>query len=564
MFLSNTENSTLITFDGNSMNVSVSVREGFLHLCIKPCSIGVADEVLGLGAPFRGKLDRPRISTVVHTLLSHDYLLRKKLLSGKELTFTISSQCNSRIYRHESITSLDQESSLAAKPGEKVLPWLLPTPGTADLYPFQVEGVRWLLASNSRLLADDMGLGKTVQTIFAVRLGFSEQLFKSVLILCPKSLVLNWLAEFRKWAPELISLALSPSERSAEEVWSKALDNCHVAIANYEQVRGACLAMKQRQFDLVVADEAHRLRNASSQVSQSFRSLRRDRFWALTGTPIERDLRDLATLMSLLDEKRFSIADANTATAALREKAKPYILRRTKESVLKDLPEVMSSTELLSLLPLQLKTYRQVQSGYGCNGERISNALHKLGELRRVCDFDPISGTSAKLERIHEELLDIKNLGEKALVFSYVREPLDALFTMTQSTLNAVLIDGRMSGTERETALKLFKSDPNVTALYASSKVASEGLTLVEANHVFFINRWWNPSSNAQARDRVNRIGQKRIVFIHEYISVGTIEEAIQKLLRSKNAIYDEVIGRIEADFLSNQDIAAHLEDRAV
>jgi SNF2 family DNA or RNA helicase len=562
--LSKTESSTLITLEGNSMIVDGAVREGHLHLCIKPFSNGGSKGVLELGAPFREELDPRRISTVVDTLLSHDYLLRKKLQSGKELTFTIAPEYDSRMYRHESITSLDQHSSLAAKPGEKVLPWLLPKPGTADLYPFQVEGVRWLHASSNRLLADDMGLGKTVQTIFAVRLGFSEQLFKSVLILCPKSLVLNWLVEFRKWGPELISLALSPSERSAEEVWGKALDNCHVAIANYEQVRGARLAMKQRQFDLVVADEAHRLRNASSQVSQNFRTLRRDRFWALTGTPIERDLRDLATLMSLLDEKRFSVADANSATAALREKAKPYILRRTKESVLKDLPDVISSTELLSLLPLQLKTYRHVQSGYGCNGERISNALHKLGELRRVCDFDPISRTSAKLERIHEELLDIKNLGEKALVFSFVREPLDALYAMTQSTLNSVLIDGRMSGADRETALKRFKSDPSVTALYASSKVASEGLTLVEANHVFFINRWWNPSSNAQARDRVNRIGQKRIVFIHEYVCVGTIEEAIQKLLRSKNAIYDEVIGRLEADLLSNQDIASHLEDRQV
>ena len=558
------ESGILITLEGHSMIVCGAVRDGLLHLSIKPCSHGGSEKVMELGAPFRVDLDPSRISTVVDTLLSHDYLLRKKLRSGKELSFTISSEYESRAYRYESITSLDQESSLAAKPGEKILPWLLPTSGTSDLYPFQVEGVRWLLASNNRLLADDMGLGKTVQTIFAVRFGFSEQLFKSILVLCPKSLVLNWLAEFRKWAPELISLALSPPERSAEEVWSKALDNCHVAIANYEQVRGACLAMKHRHFDLVVADEAHRLRNASSQVSQSFRLLRRDRFWALTGTPIERDLRDLATLMSLLDEKRFSVLDANLATAALREKAKPYILRRTKETVLKDLPEVMSSAELLSLLPLQLKTYRQVQSGYACNGEKISNALHKLSELRRVCDFDPISKTSAKLERIHEELLDIKNLGEKALVFSYVREPLDALFAMTQSTLNAVLIDGRMSGTDRETAIKRFKSDPNVTALYASSKVASEGLTLVEANHVFFINRWWNPSSNAQARDRVNRIGQKRIVFIHEYVCVGTIEETIQKLLISKNAIYDEVIGRIEADLLLNQDIAAHLEDRSV
>jgi SNF2 family DNA or RNA helicase len=117
-----------------------------------------------------------------------------------------------------------------------------------------------------------------------------------------------------------------------------------------------------------------------------------------------------------------------------------------------------------------------------------------------------------------------------------------------------------MAGDERNQVIKRFKTDPSITALFASSKVASEGLTLIEANHVFFINQWWNPSSNAQARDRVNRIGQKRCVFIHEYVCLGTVEENIQRLLKSKGEVYENVIGRLENLLLEDDDLRAALE----
>jgi SNF2 family DNA or RNA helicase len=343
----------------------------------------------------------------------------------------------------------------------------------------------------------------------------------------------------------LISLAVAPAEKSIQDVWKKALGNSHVIITNYEQIRGVCQGTNEGKFDLVVADEAHRLRNSSSQIFSSFRELKRERFWALTGTPIERDIHDLATLMSLIDPKKFSVLDAHGPSAPLREKSKPYILRRTKESVLSDLPEVINLTTHISLCPEQLKTYRQVQFGRGCNGDKIGNGLQKLGELRRVCDFDPVSKTSSKIERIIEDLLCVKKLGEKAIVFSYIREPLDALYEKFSGNFGSIIIDGRMTTDERREAIDKFKSKSDIFVLLASSKVASEGLTLVEANHVFFINRWWNPSSNSQARDRVNRIGQKRKVFIHEYVCLGTIEEDIEKLLQQKNAVYEDVIGQL-------------------
>ena len=296
-----------------------TTNHNHLTLTVRMSDVGGDDFPIGLEAPFRRALSRDRLARVVESLLAHDYLLLKKLQKGGALVFDIPAMPSARIERLEAIVSLNQEAAVSAKPNEKVLPWLLPRADTAELYPFQRDGVEWLLSSSNRLLADDMGLGKTVQTIFGVRHGFSEKLFKNVLVLCPKSLVLNWLSEFRKWAPELVSLALSPPAKSVVEVWNKALDTSHVVIANYEQLREAKSLAEMRVFDLVVADEAHRLRNATSQVVQGFRFLKRDRFWALTGTPIERDLKDLATLLSLLDEKRFSVADARTAGAALRK-----------------------------------------------------------------------------------------------------------------------------------------------------------------------------------------------------------------------------------------------------
>jgi len=550
-----------IDLDGHNFLIEVeqcSERELKFHIVANNESSNTT--AIALSGLFRSSVDNERLSLIVKTLLSHDFLLKKKVMKGHGLEFRILFSKSDSMFAFQTLVSLHQETALASRPQEKVLPWLLPKADTQRLYPFQKLGIKWLLEEPNRLLADDMGLGKTVQTIFAIRHGFSELLFRNVLILCPKSLVTNWQAELQNWAPEIISLALAPPAHSAKIIWRKAFKNAHVLIANYEQGREAKVFAGGLQFDLIVADEAHRLRNASSQVAQGFKAFERHRFWALTGTPIERDLKDLATLMSLMDFRRFTVSDGKNSSAALREKAKPYILRRTKAAVLKDLPEVVTRIEMLELHEAQMKTYRSLLSGQDFLGEKIINPLHKLGQLRRVCDFDPVSGTSIKLDRILEELIKIQVMGEKAIVFSYSLEPLRALHEIALNRVHSAFISGKLDGAERSTVISKFKNDPQVTVLFASSKVASEGLTLVEANHVFFINRWWNPSSNAQARDRVNRIGQTRTVFIHEYVCKGTVEEKIQDLLVQKGHIYKNVVGKME-DLLLEPAIVAHLQD---
>lgn len=241
--------------NGRKLEVGAYVSDnGQLTVTLHGDSGGCGATEISLPPPYRSAFDSPRLAVIVQSLLSHDFLLSKRLQRGGKLEFIILPPGSGAAKRLVSVVSLNQEAAVSTQPGEKILPWLLPLADTSALYPFQREGVEWLLASESRLLADDMGLGKTIQTIFGVRHGFSELLFRSVLVLCPKSLVLNWLAEFRKWAPELVSIALSPPAKTAEQVWRKALDNSHVVIANYEQIRDVRYLAEDFTLDLVVAE----------------------------------------------------------------------------------------------------------------------------------------------------------------------------------------------------------------------------------------------------------------------------------------------------------------------
>ncbi len=512
--------------------------------------------------PFRRAISEPRLTLIVGELLDHDFLTTQKLQHGQHLSFEIVNPLPRTRGNLRVISSLMDDAAWNAKVSLRALPWLLPSVGMTKLFAYQKVGVEWLLEKPNRLLADDMGLGKTVQTIFGVRIGFREDLFGKVLILCPKSLVFNWLSEFQKWAPELLSIALGPPTKSAKPVWHRALKNSHVIISNYEQVREADKLIGDFEFDLIVADEAHRLRNAGSLIARGFKTIQRKRFWALSGTPIERDLKDLATLMSFLDPKRFSLSDARNASPVLRARARPYILRRTKSSVLEDLPEVITKCHKLELSKAQLKSYRKVQSGQLLAGGKIQNPLQELGELRKVCDYDPVSRVSSKLDAILDGLQLVCKANEKAIVFSYTLEPLSILAEMSSNLMSGVFISGKMSGDERSNVIERFKNDPTITVLFASSKVASEGLTLTEANHVFFVNRWWNPSSNAQARDRVNRIGQKKVVHVNEYLCVDTVEERIEQVLSEKGRLYDKVIGNLEELLLQDPSIRNSLKTK--
>ena len=439
---------------------------------------------------------------------------------------------------------------LRLRTGDLVRPWLLAPPALDALYPFQRAGVDWLRGRSGAILADDMGLGKTVQVISALRLLFNEAAIRSVLVACPKGLLDVWESELLRWAPELGVAVLSPPGRIRDQAWAAVAGRRHVLVTNYEQLREPPGALLASSLDLVVADEAHRLRNFGAHITAGIDRIPRRRFWALSGTPLERDLEDLATLLSLVEPTRFAPSDARLHPASLRSAARPYILRRRKEDVLDELPPVLDRTEAVDLNREQAEAYQAAVSEYRRGGTPGAE-LALLTRLRSVCDLHEESRTSSKIDRIMERLAAIRGQAEKAVVFAHLLAPLHELERRIESKWGSGTtrrLVGAMGARERENAVREFRTDPDVLALVASSRVGGEGLTLVEANHVFLLDQWWNPSANDQARDRVVRIGQKRTVHVYRFCCRGTIEERLQEILDSKRELFEDAVGKLDAD----------------
>ena len=432
--------------------------------------------------------------------------------------------------------------------GTLIRPLLLERPELEKLYPFQRQGVDWLVGRTEGILADDMGLGKTVQVIAAMRLLFNRAELRTALVVCPRSLIAIWEREFAQWAPELGVAVLTPPAQIREDAWKLVAGRRHVLLTNYEQLREPPEVLKQAPPGLIIADEAHRLRNYDARITYGCFQLEPKRYWALTGTPLERDADDLATLLSLVAPKSFAPADAKMLhSSSLSARARPYVLRRRKLDVLDDLPDVLDTTETLELSDTQARAYRAAVKQYRRAGNP-GDELALLTRLQALCDLEPDSRESCKVERILYAVGRIREQGEKAVVFSHRLEPLRELQRRIVARWGAqasALLVGDMDSEERDRVVAHFRGDDQALALLASSRVGGEGLTLVEANHVFLLNQWWNPSANDQARDRVVRIGQHRKVRVYRFCCRGTIEETLERILRSKRKIFEDVVERL-------------------
>ena len=431
--------------------------------------------------------------------------------------------------------------------GQLISPPLRDKPEFSDLYSFQSEGVAWLSSRNGGLLADDMGLGKTVQVIGAMRLLFHRAEIRTAIVACPKTLLATWEREFGRWAPELSVALVTPTARIREQAWGTVFGRRHILLTTYEQLREIPSVVIEKPPDLFVADEAHRLRKSTSQTTVRALLLRPRRFWAVTGTPVERDLEDLTTLLSLVAPERFSPAGAKYHTTVIRSLARPFVLRRRKKDVLDALPRVNEYTETIELTSAQTQAYKRAIAHHRRRGQQ-GDELALLTRLQGICDMDPDSGTSSKVERVVSLLGRVRSRGEKAVVFSYRLDVLRELARRVSSrwdTQSSVLLLGQMSQEERDRAVVQFRRSSDVFALLASARVGGEGLTLVEANHVVLVNRWWNPSANAQARDRVVRIGQRREVHVYRFCCRGTVEESVERILESKDALVTDTIERL-------------------
>lgn len=411
-------------------------------------------------------------------------------------------------------------------------------------YPYQLEGIAFLMPRHAALLADEMGLGKTAQAILSLRLLFHAGLIRRGLVVCPKPLVSNWSRELRAWAEDLPFEVIGGNTRERRSCW--LVSNCPLKVVNYELLTrdAAFLADESVRFDVVVLDEAQRIKNRESKTAQVVRSIRRDRSWALTGTPIENKPDDLVSLFAFVDPGR---VPADTPAKRLPQLTGDCILRRTKEDVLSDLPPKTIRDAYLELTPAQRQSYvlAEKEGVIQLNdlGETITiqHVFELVMRLKQICNFDPLTGQSAKLEQLQADLSEIAESGRKALVFSQWVEPLEIL-AKALAFLGPLQFHGRVPARERQQVLDRFRSDPSKHVILMSYGAGSVGLNLQFTNYVFLFDRWWNPAVEDQAINRAHRIGQREPVFVTRFITPGTIEGRIAEVLDRKRQLFNELL----------------------
>jgi SNF2 family DNA or RNA helicase len=417
-----------------------------------------------------------------------------------------------------------------------------------DPFPFQYEGMAFLAPRHAAVLADEMGLGKSMQAISTIRLLLHGGEARRVLVVCPKGLVSNWRRELSEWAPEVVVAVIEGEP--ARRRWQWSLADVPVTLANYEVlVRDeALVADLGLSFDLVVLDEAQRIKNRGSRTAHAVRSLRRHRSWALTGTPVENSAADLVGLFEFVSP---GLVHDGMSPRTLGEAVADHVLRRTKDKVLEDLPPRIDRDESIELTPQQRETYRLAEeegvlrlSDMG-PGATIQHVFELVLRLKQICNFDPATLVSAKLDRLEAELEEVAASGRKALVFSQWVDTLERLSSRL-TRFGPLLYHGGMPTAARDEAIRRFREGDDHSVLLLSYGAGAVGLNLQFSQYVFLFDRWWNPAIEDQAINRAHRIGGTGGVTVTRFLSTGTIEERIDRVLASKRDLSETILSTAE------------------
>ncbi|MBQ9726829.1 MAG: DEAD/DEAH box helicase [Kiritimatiellae bacterium] len=461
---------------------------------------------------------------------------------------------------------------------------VVPEPLRSTLRPYQRAGVAWLrwLERNryAGILADEMGLGKTVQTLawLALPRFREDDRGRPALVVCPTSLVENWVHEARQFTPGLGLLAYAGADRAALRGEAEGAD---LVVTSYAILRRDVEWLSSVPFSAVVLDEAQNIKNQRTQSAQAAKLLQAPSKLVLTGTPIENSLADLWSIadflmrgylgkydefkaeyeapVSLLGDPAARPADRREAQRALdrlRDKIRPFLLRRLKADVAKDLPAKIVQNSWPELTPDQRRVYDEVWAAQrGAISEAIARdgfeksrmvVLTALLRLRQVCcdlrllgDENPLPDSaepSGKTEQLLELLDQVRDGGHRTLVFSQFVEMLKLLRAELDARgIPYCYLDG--SSTDRLETVHRFNTDASIPVFLISLKAGGTGLNLVGADEVVLFDPWWNPSIEDQAIDRAHRIGQKRTVHAFKLVTPGTIEEKVLAMQRRKRAV---------------------------
>jgi superfamily II DNA or RNA helicase len=473
----------------------------------------------------------------------------------------------------------------------------LPTPPGMEfsLYAFQETGHGWLRLLGDLgigcVLADDMGLGKTVQAIAMIvseREQFGRSALGPTLVVCPMSVARQWVHEVERFAPGLRVYLHHGADRLAGAEFARRARETDIVVTSYDIATRDVETLQLVDWDRLLLDEAQDVKNPQTRRARSLRLVRARRRVAMTGTPIENHLGELWAIMDLLNPgllgtresfhrafvEPIQIDDDPQALERLRGIVRPFILRRAKDDpeVELDLPPITTRKDYCRLTAEQAVLYRQVVDSWLPRVEahedrfgRRGAVLAMLGQLKQVCNHPEmvlheggaIEGRSGKLERLVELLHDVPS-GDKALVFTQYTS-FDRLTSHLSERLgrHVEFFHGSLNAAQREHMLEEFASDDGPAVLVVSLRAGGRGLNLPAANHVFHFDRWWNPAVEQQATDRAHRLGQRKPVFVHSLICVGTLEERIDLLLESKRELVEKVMAGTSDDWLGELDLGA-------
>jgi superfamily II DNA or RNA helicase len=466
----------------------------------------------------------------------------------------------------------------------------LPAQFTATLRPYQAYGLAWLdLLRESGLggvLADDMGLGKTVQVLALLALEKSRgNLAEPALIVAPTSLMTNWFSESQKFAPGMKVLVLQGPDRKERFADIPEYD---VVLTTYPLIARDREVLLSRQWHMAVLDEAQMVKNPDAATTRWLRDIKARHRFCLTGTPMENHLGELWSIMSFVnpgylgDKAGFSRAwripiekrADQVRAAALAQRVKPFLLRRTKTAVATELPPKTEIMEVIALEGAQRDLYdsvrlsmsRKVRKAIEERGLAKSHivVLEALLRMRQAC-CDPallklddgVERPSAKLDRLMEMVLELLSEGRKIIVFSQFTSMLDLIRRRFDAeALRYSVLTGETR--DRKTPIDAFQNG-RVDAFLVSLKAGGVGLNLTAADAVVIFDPWWNPAVEEQAIDRAYRIGQDKAVFVYRLVAAGTIEEKMSELKARKRALADGLFdreGRI-ATTLTEDDVRA-------
>lgn len=449
---------------------------------------------------------------------------------------------------------------------EKGLGGHLDLPG--QLRHYQVDGIYRLVSNSAFLLADEMGTGKTVMSIIAIRILIQRGSIFSVIVVCPKSILNVWENHLAKWAPDLtVSVAYGdPALRDA--LWSRP---AHVYITTYDvlvkDVGQGVQAHHSNRFDLIIADEAHTLKNLTTRRSQAARKIAAEYRWGLTGTPIQNSVDELLSLFRFIKPDLFEtwLTGRNATPAYIRAKIEPHFLRRRKIDVMPELPPKIYSDEWFELDGHQRAEYSRLLTQF----QRGSSPVNRIAifsliqKLKQICNFATGQHSSPKSEALVEQISEIVASGQKVLVFTqYVEAGVLKLIPLLKK-FGLSVITGEVSLPERQRLVKRFQEEPHQQVFLATTKTAGEGLTLTAASYIVHFDHWWNPAVEWQAEDRAHRMGQTQSVNIYNYWVADTIEQKIRALLEKKGLLhqqYVEALANVDfGDVISTEELCGML-----